>query len=453
MTDRGIARLLDYLRRETPPGPELLPDATLLARFAASRDEAAFELLVRRHGPMVFATARRILRDSHSAEDVVQAAFLALARKARALRHGGAVAGWLHRVTLRSALRMRASRRSLPPVTECDSGTPEWELIELRSVLDEEVAKLPARFRDAVVHCYLAGRTAEEAAEVLRCPRGTVLSRLANARERLRKRLTHRGYGLPAAGIAALWAGEAATALSPTVISLAMSAVGPATAIAPGIIQLTEGVLHAMLLTKIKTVAAIVIFAGVVGLGVGQLGAGPPKKESKDQPTPESPAAAATKPATVHIEQPAEAEARRDAAEKQFIEVLSEAAMKRVDLRLRIEDLKEQIEELRQKREPVQERLSAGQEIISDCEREIFTWETRICDTQELKDNRDTQLKIHRELMEKANKALVEYKQRDAKLRVEITQHKRELMRLEEELTLQEQLTSLKAQRLTRQMQ
>src|SRR4051812_13136787 len=107
MTDRGIASLLKYLRQAVPPGPDLVPDGDLLNRYFATRDEAAFELLVRRHGPMVLGTARRVLRDGHAAEDVFQAAFLALARKARSLRRSEAVAGWLHRVTLRAALRAR----------------------------------------------------------------------------------------------------------------------------------------------------------------------------------------------------------------------------------------------------------------------------------------------------------------------------------------------------------
>ncbi|HVK08721.1 MAG TPA: sigma-70 family RNA polymerase sigma factor, partial [Gemmataceae bacterium] len=149
---------------------DALPDGELLARYRAGRDDGAFAALVRRHGPLVLGTCRRILTRAHDAEDACQATFLVLARKAGSVRGGPALAGWLHRVAVRAACRLRRdlARRPtepLPPDVANPAPTPgglEWR--EVRTAFDSEVGRLPDRFRLPLVLCYLQGKTRAEAA-------------------------------------------------------------------------------------------------------------------------------------------------------------------------------------------------------------------------------------------------------------------------------------------------
>src|SRR5262249_15386025 len=162
-------RRLPQLPRHPAGPPAAASDAQLLGRWTAGRDETAFELLVRRHGPMVLAVCRRVLADPNDADDAFQATFLVLARKAGSVARGEVLAAWLHRVAGRAASRVRADRlrrsgreeggvEMLPGPPEAD---PAWA--ELARVLDEEVARLPARHRAAFVLCCLEGKTGEEA--------------------------------------------------------------------------------------------------------------------------------------------------------------------------------------------------------------------------------------------------------------------------------------------------
>src|SRR5262249_1365227 len=161
----------------------------LLQRWLARRDEAAFELLLWRHGPMVLALCRRLLRHAQDAEDAFQATFLTLVRKAGSIANREALAAWLYKVAYRVALRARAAAatRAALPITSMDlpAAEPAQDLLwrDLRPVLDEEVSRLPARFRGPFVLCYLEGKTNEQAARELGCPLGTVLSRLSRGRE------------------------------------------------------------------------------------------------------------------------------------------------------------------------------------------------------------------------------------------------------------------------------
>jgi RNA polymerase sigma factor (sigma-70 family) len=276
MTDRPFRRLLGLVRRAADAdGPA--PDERLLERFAAERDEAAFEVLVWRHGPMVLGVCRRVLGDAHAAEDAFQATFLALARQARSVRRGTALAGWLHRVARRVALRARhaAARRTWHERRAAVSGIAAGEPAgDLRAVLDEELDRLPARLRLPVVLCYLEGRSTAEAARRIGCPRGTVLSRLAAARSKLRARLVRRGLAPAAGGLAALAAPANAPAalVAATVraaLAFAAGRVGALGAAAPGVIALTEGVLRTMLISKLTCTAAVVLAVGVLGTGAG----------------------------------------------------------------------------------------------------------------------------------------------------------------------------------------
>jgi len=183
-------------------------DAVLLERFAAHREQEAFAALVQRHGPMVLGVCRRMLQHEQDAEDAFQAVFCVLARKAGAIRRGAAVGAWLYAVACRTArkaktlqVRRRMRESELPDVPAPDR-TPELQWRDLWPILDEEVNRLPERYRRPFVLCYLEGKTNHEAAAELRCPPGTVFSRLLRARERLRTRLSRRGVILSAAALA-----------------------------------------------------------------------------------------------------------------------------------------------------------------------------------------------------------------------------------------------------------
>jgi RNA polymerase sigma factor (sigma-70 family) len=276
--DKPMAvRLVRFIRSlATPPGAGRDPDAQLLERFAASRDEYAFAALLKRHGPMVLAVCRRVLNDAHDAEDAFQASFLVLARKAGSVRRHASVASWLFGVAYRTVLKARvaeARRRSAEGeatparAAEPDAGREAlWR--DLRPVLDEEVARLPEKNRAALVLCYLEGRTTAEAAQALACPRGTVLSRLAWARERLRARLTRRGITLSAGSLATAFAQYAEAAPAPALFNLMVKAA-TGSAASPEVIALAEGVLRTMRASKMGVLVGLLLAASVlVGTGL-----------------------------------------------------------------------------------------------------------------------------------------------------------------------------------------
>jgi RNA polymerase sigma factor (sigma-70 family) len=187
-----------YLRRlcdEAVP----LEDAVLLNRFVAANDREAFELLIARHGPMVLGTARRLVDDSHDAEDVFQSVFLSLARLAKTIRLGHTLPSWLYKTTCRIAAKVHKDRLSglqEPPPEPCESITPEVQLVwqEVRQALDEELQRLPERLRSPLLLCYLSGLTRDEAAKQLGWSLGTLKRRLEEGRKTLRFRLARRGF-------------------------------------------------------------------------------------------------------------------------------------------------------------------------------------------------------------------------------------------------------------------
>jgi RNA polymerase sigma factor (sigma-70 family) len=253
----------------------------LLRLWITARDQTAFETLVLRHGPAVLALCRRLVRREQDAEDAFQATFLALARQAGSLRNGEAVAGWLHRVAWRVALRIRAEVIPGGPLPAdgipCSSdSTPDpaddAARRELHAVLLEEVARLPGRFRAVVVLCHLEGLTNEETARELNLPVGTVNSRLARARRWLHSRLIRRGVVLPAGGIAALAFTPAlvsATLVRSTVRAALLFAAGKAAVgLSPVVVTLTRGAIKAMWLSNLKCVAAVLLAMGLLA-GVG----------------------------------------------------------------------------------------------------------------------------------------------------------------------------------------
>jgi gold/copper resistance efflux system membrane fusion protein len=317
MADRQLAKLLSQVCGPAASDDGGLSDAQLLARFVASRDEAAFELLVWRHRRLVLGVCRRVLRDLHDAEDAFQATFLALARKAGAIRRREALAAWLYRVAWRVALTARSGRKRRaarevpldgagPATPPADSGpTPEQR--DVWATVDEEVSRLPARFQAPVVLCYFEGKTVAEAARLLGCPRGTLASRLARARERLRTRLARRGLALTALPAAALVPAAADNACAGLVRRTARGAARYAAGgagwseVRAPVAALTEEVLKAMSYRKIALAAAAVVafagallFGGVLAARNGPQAAAEPPPAAGGEGRPESPPAPVT---------------------------------------------------------------------------------------------------------------------------------------------------------------
>ncbi len=254
--------LLAHIRRLAAPESESLTDAELVGRYAEHRDAAAFEVLVWRHGPMVWATCQRILRHQHDVEDAFQAAFLALAQSASSLGTRQAVGGWLHRVAMNAALKLRADRLTTGLTVEI-AARAEMDDGELAGAVDEELDRLPDRMRTAFVLCCLEGMSSAEAARELGCPVGTVDSRLHAARTRLRDRLSRRGFG-PGV-IAGL---VAATALTASTVATAVemgTGVLPRATVAALADFVCRGTTTGAISMKIITVAVLAVaFAGVV---------------------------------------------------------------------------------------------------------------------------------------------------------------------------------------------
>lgn len=259
---------------------EDLADEVLLERYTARREEAAFAALVRRYSPLVLGVCRRVLHHEQDAEDAFQAVFCVLARKADSITKRAAVGAWLHGVAFRIARKARAGRGRRPvsqselPDIPAAEGSPEWAWKELRPILDEEVNRLPAKYRQAFILCYLEGRTNEQAAAHLGCPLGTVVSRLARARERLRTRLTRRGLALSAATLAAILGRQTVAAVVPAGLAGTAVQVGLRYAagqpIGAGVARLADGFLKTLLRARRARVVGLVSALAVV-VGVGGL--------------------------------------------------------------------------------------------------------------------------------------------------------------------------------------
>jgi len=266
MTSSQAGVVLRRLRRlEVTDQPHQPPDADLLERFAAGRDEAAFATLVRRHAPMVLNVCRIVLRHEHDAEDALQATFLVLARKANSIRHREALAGWLyevaHRVAARaqtSAARRREQERKAMPMASADS-TLDMTLRDLQRVLHEELLRLPDKYRLPLVLCYLQGRSHEEAAVQLGWTKGTFRGRLDRGREQLRRRLTARGIALSGVLCACV---VTPRAIAESRIESLIRAVSIGASTRAG--ALAEGVIRAMLTSKIKVATALLLAASFI---------------------------------------------------------------------------------------------------------------------------------------------------------------------------------------------
>lgn len=260
-------------------GPADVSDADLIARFAATRDGDAFAELVRRHGPMVFGVCRRVTGYLQDAEDAFQAAFVVLARRAAHVREPGQLANWLYGVAYRTALEARSARRRVQEHRVSAAPEPAArpepdDTADLRRVIDEELARLPDKYRSAVVLCDLEGFSRADAAVRLSIPEGTLSSRLAHARKVLAERLTRRGVTASAALVSATLGSEAVATVPRELVLLAArvaraGAAGavPAGAASASVFTLADGVMKAMLVNRLRLTLGAVAALGLIGLG------------------------------------------------------------------------------------------------------------------------------------------------------------------------------------------
>jgi RNA polymerase sigma factor (sigma-70 family) len=259
-----------------------LTDGQLLEDYISRREVAALAALLRRHGPMVWGVCRRVLCNHHDAEDAFQATFLVLVRKATSIRPREMVANWLYGVAHQTALKARATtakRRARerqvmempePAVTE----PALWD--DLQPLLDQELTRLPDKYRVAIVLCDLEGKTRKEAARQLGVPEGTLAARVARGRGMLAKRLARHGLAVSGGALGAVLSQNVASAGVPT--SLVSSTVKTVTLFAAGqaaaglfsapVAALTEGVIRTMFLSKHKIAVAALLLIGALGVGV-----------------------------------------------------------------------------------------------------------------------------------------------------------------------------------------
>ncbi|QDV35085.1 sigma-70 family RNA polymerase sigma factor [Tautonia plasticadhaerens] len=253
-----------------------LGDGPLLGRFVEHQDEIAFEAIVNKHGPMVLGLCRRALRDPRDVEDAFQATFLILARKAGSLRDPDRLGPWLygvaHRVAVRAradALRRRTRELLIDPEARGQSQSEGADRDDLRRAIDEELARLPEKYRVPVILCDVRGLTRDEAARQLRWPTGTLKRRLATARERLRRRLSRRGLAPSSMTLAAAREAIPAALLRRTIRTSALIAAGKplAEVTSASGSALVSGVLTGMILANVKAIGIVVLSGFVVAGG------------------------------------------------------------------------------------------------------------------------------------------------------------------------------------------
>jgi RNA polymerase sigma factor (sigma-70 family) len=284
-----------------------LSDRELLERFIAQRepaDDAAFAAIVARHGPMVLGVCRQLLGDHHHAEDAFQAVFLVLARQARSIRDPDLLGAWLHSVAIRTARKARgriARRRRTeeagavgrPEARPAIQAEPSIDR-EQAEALHREIDRLPGAFRQAVVLCYFEGLSPDEAAARLRWPSGTLRSRLVRARDKLRRGLALRGFGLSSAALTAMLTPRSAQASVSSLLCdsttraairfAARHAVGGALS-APAAAMAQE-VLRTMLLHKLKATALSLLMLATLATGAGYLTHAPATAQDEPRPAP-----------------------------------------------------------------------------------------------------------------------------------------------------------------------
>jgi RNA polymerase sigma factor (sigma-70 family) len=267
-------------------------DDQLLQQYVQTRNQKAFAELVQRYGPMVWGVCRRIVRHTQDAEDALQATFAVLARKAQSIRGQRTIGGWLHQVARRIALNAKASsnrRNAVMPVSsntdavEQAAGKGSGKHVDHKEVLDDEIARLPTLLRLPIILCYLEGLTNREAAERLGCPEGTIVSRLARAREKLRLGLTKRGVILGAAALTVLLTEIASAAeIPPKLLQKAFACgmlppkgpISNESILTRGAARLANGALRSMVFERLAVYAAIMTVVVLGASAVVYVGSG-----------------------------------------------------------------------------------------------------------------------------------------------------------------------------------
>jgi RNA polymerase sigma factor (sigma-70 family) len=288
--------VLGQLRRAALlPDGGAMTDGQLLECFVRRRDEAAFEALVRRHGPMVLGVCRRILGRLPDAEDAFQATFLVLVRKAAGLDRRELLGNWLYGVAYRTALdaraaavRRRARERQVSPMPEPEVHEGADVGRDLRGLLDQELNRLPDKYRVPVVLCDLQGQTRREVAQKLGIPVGTLSGRLTTAHRLLARRLARRGLVLAVGALPAALSAEASAGVPAPLVAATVKATTGVVSVPAA--ALAEGVMKAMLVKKLKIITALAVAAvsvlGAALLGHGPTEAGPPAVPARERPEP-----------------------------------------------------------------------------------------------------------------------------------------------------------------------
>jgi RNA polymerase sigma factor (sigma-70 family) len=285
MPTSPIGVVIRYLRGTLVPEAADLTDGQLLECFLSRQEPAALEVLVRRHGPMVWGVCRRILQNHHDAEDAFQATFLVLARKAASIHSPAKVGNWLYGVAHQTALKARATRakrksREMHGNAMREPGVTEHPWSEVEPVLDQELSRLPERYRTVIVLCGLEGKTVKEAARHLRVPQGTIASRLARGRAMLARRLARHGIKVSGGALAAVlsdkvvFAALPSSVLTSTIKAMTLATAGQAVAaglVSSEVAALTEGMVKSMLLTKLKIAMVVVLGFAITSAAASRL--------------------------------------------------------------------------------------------------------------------------------------------------------------------------------------
>jgi RNA polymerase sigma factor (sigma-70 family) len=282
MAEGSLGKVLAHIRRVAAvQAYRELADSELLEHFVTTSDDSAFTVLIERYGPLVLGLCRRMLGSVHDAEDVCQATFLVLARKASSIRKSTALSSWLHGVACRAAgqlkrdraRRQRRERGTHAPTAKDPAGEVSWR--EAQTILDEELERLPERYRAPLILCYLDGTTRDEAARRLCLATGTLHARLQRGRDLLRERLTRRGLTFSGALSAAVLSdGAARASVAPIWVcatakaALAIATNQPLTSsvISTSVLALTREALKTMFVAKLKLGTAVALTCVVAGM-------------------------------------------------------------------------------------------------------------------------------------------------------------------------------------------
>jgi RNA polymerase sigma factor (sigma-70 family) len=302
MATSQMNKVIQHLRQTGLAGVQSgLTDGQLLERYLSRRDQAALGALVQRHGSMVWGVCRRLLRHYQDAEDAFQATFLVLVRKATVIVPREMVGNWLYGVAQQTALKARATsakrsarEKQVAAMPETETSEPDFES-DLPARLDQELSRLPDKYRAPVVLCELEGKTRKEVARQLNVPEGTVASRLARGKALLASRLSHHGGPVTTAALAAVLAQQAAAASVPAAVvadtiqtlqQVTAGAAGVAATIPARVAALSEGVLKTMLWTKLKSITTVLLVVSLAACTCAMMATGQGESQNPGEGQP-----------------------------------------------------------------------------------------------------------------------------------------------------------------------